>query len=392
MPGTIFNELQHDFGVSASAITSIGAVYLLIYAGSQIFIGILTDKYGGVRIILITGLILCLGSIMFPLADSIEILYLSRALIGFGASGMYLCIIKETDSLFSARNFAPLLGLFCLIGYGGGLFATRPFRAIVDAVGWRRALEAVSLIAVVMLVATYFSGRSFARQYVAPSGGSVGRKTLNVLKNLKIYPLIIAGMINFAIYFSMQATIGPKFIGDFLKVAPAQATKYTFMMMMITMTMMLTSGYISRLIGNRRKPFLIFASLNTCVSVTILLTGTLFNFPSGCFMAACLMLAISAGFTPVTVSFIKELNPRDVAAVSVGVQNTASYVAVALSANLIGLILDLFKNKTFMNHDIILYPPEAYVAVFSTMLVFAAISLTASIFSKETNGSCIAEH
>ncbi len=106
-------------------------------------------------------------------------------------------------------------------------------------------------------------------------------------------------------------------------------------------------------------------------------------------MIAYLMLAISAGFTPVTVSFVKELNARDVAALSIGVQNTASYVAVALSANLIGLILDFFKHKAVVINNVLRYPAEAYVTIFITMLAFAVLSLGASIFSHETKGSCI---
>jgi len=111
VPGTIFNELQRDFAASASAVTALGAIYLLIYASLQLFIGMLADRHGGVKITLICGLCLCIGSILFPLSNSLWVLYLSRALVGVGASGMYLCIIKETDTLFSARNFAPLIGL-----------------------------------------------------------------------------------------------------------------------------------------------------------------------------------------------------------------------------------------------------------------------------------------
>ena len=280
VPGTIFNDLQKDFATSASAITSLGAIYLLVYASLQLFIGMLADRHGGVKITLICGLFLCIGSVLFPLSNSLPILYLSRALVGIGASGMYLCIIKETDMLFNPKHFAPLLGLFCMIGYGGGLFGTRPFRGVVDMMGWRWALLLVAGVSVVFLVMTYFAGRAYMGKSAVISEKPVLERTKQVIMNTKAYPLFIAGMINFSIYFSIQATIGPKFIGDFLKVDPGQSTKYTFIMMLFTMATMFTSGHLSRMMGDKRKPFLVFGSVNILIAVLILLTGSIFKFPA----------------------------------------------------------------------------------------------------------------
>ena len=391
VPGTIFNDLQKDFATSASAITSLGAIYLLVYASLQLFIGMLADRHGGVKITLICGLFLCIGSVLFPLSNSLPILYLSRALVGIGASGMYLCIIKETDMLFNPKHFAPLLGLFCMIGYGGGLFGTRPFRGVVDMMGWRWALLLVAGVSVVFLVMTYFAGRAYMGKSAVISEKPVLERTKQVIMNTKAYPLFIAGMINFSIYFSIQATIGPKFIGDFLKVDPGQSTKYTFIMMLFTMATMFTSGHLSRMMGDKRKPFLVFGSVNILIAVLILLTGSIFKFPAPFFLLAYIMLAISGGLTPVTVSFVKELNPRDVAALSVGLQNTVSYVAVAVSANLIGLILDVFKGRAVSINGAWAYPAEAYTTIFSLMLIFSLVAVLASFRARETHGRSIHE-
>lgn len=389
VPGTIFNEIQKDFAATASAVTALGAIYLLVYAGLQPFVGMLADRFGGVKITLISGLFLCLGSVIFPLSGNLWTLYISRIMVGIGASGMYLCIIKETDSLFSQKFFAHLLGFFCIIGYGGGLFGTSPFRKIVDAMGWRSGLLLVAGISVIFLVLIYFAGRAFMGKITIISEKPVLDKTRQIIMNSKAYPLLIAGMINFSIYFSIQATIGPKFVGDFLKLDSVQSTNYTFVMMLFTMAMMFISGNLSRMLGNKRKPFLIFGSVNTMLSVIILLAATLFKLNSTCILIAYMMLAVSGGLTPVTVAFVKELNPRDVAAMSVGLQNTLSYVAVAGSAYLIGLIMDIFKNKTFASAGVVIYPAETYLTIFVVMLLFSIISCFSSICSTETNGKYI---
>ena len=389
IPGTIFNELQRDFAASASAVTALGAIYLLVYASMQLFIGMLADRHGGVKITLVCGLLLCIGSLLFPLSDSLWVLYLSRVLVGVGASGMYLCIIKETDTLFSARNFAPLIGLFCMIGYGGGLFGTRPFREIVDVMGWRWALLLMAGVTVIFLVLTYFAGRAFMGNNTVISRKPVLDKIKRVIKNSMAYPVFIAVMINFSLYFSIQATIGPKFIEDFLKLEASQSTKYTFIMMLFTVLMLLISGNLSRWLGNRRKPFLVFGAVNAMIAVGILLAGSIFKFPPACFLLAYVMLAVSGGLGPVIVSFVKELSPCDVSALSIGFMNTFCYVAVAVSANLIGLILDIFKNSAMMVNGTRVYPAEAYITMFTVMLFFSIISVISSLHSRETKGQSI---
>ncbi|OGV46026.1 MAG: hypothetical protein A2017_22340 [Lentisphaerae bacterium GWF2_44_16] len=389
VPGTIFNEIQRDFAASASAVTALSSIYLYVYAGMQLFVGMMADRHGGIRVILVSGCFLCLGSLIFPLSGQIWTLYLSRALVGFGASGMYLCIIKETDSFFGGKNFAPMIGFFCMIGYGGGLCGTRPFRMMVDWTGWRTSLLLVGIFAVILLIMTYFTGRKLKDRHIMPHGHSLFKRTGQVIINRRIYPVLISGMINFSIYFSMQATIGPKFIGDFLKLEPKQAAEYTFIMMIFTMSTMLTVGVFSRMIGNRRKPFLILASLLTLIAVTILLAGVIFRFSSGYFMMAFILMSISSGLFPVITSLVKELNAPDITALSIGVQNTMSYIAVAFAANMIGFILDFFRSGAVLTSNALVYPPRAYLTVFAIMFFCSLISFISSLHCWETRGECI---
>lgn len=390
VPGTIFNDIQKEFAICAGAVTALSSIYLFIYAGQQFFVGVLTDKFGGVKVTLVSGSILCVGSILFPFSDSLWLLYVSRALIGLGAGAMYLSGIKEIDRLFKAENFAPLVGIFCVIGYGGGLLGTRPFRGLVDAIGWRTALMAVACFSVILLFMTFFVGRKVHLPEEETANLSVLKNVKQVLTNFNIYPLLIAGMINFSLYFTIQSTIGSKFIGDFLDLPPSKATHYTFVMMLFTLTTMLVAGALSKMLGNKRKPFIIFASFNSWSAVSLLLCGVLFELPSCCFMLAYIMLAVSAGFTPITVSFIKELNSKDAAGLSVGTQNTATYVSVAISAGLIGFILDRFKKEVIITSSgNIIYPTAGYVAIFSMMFIFAIVSVLAALKTQETHGKNI---
>lgn len=70
-------------------------------------------------------------------------LYFSRAIVGLGASAVYLSLVKETARTFT-RNFTVMLGLLVLIGYTGGIMANAPFIAGVQIVGWRMMLKIIA--------------------------------------------------------------------------------------------------------------------------------------------------------------------------------------------------------------------------------------------------------
>lgn len=390
VPGTIFNELQIDFAASAAAVTALSSIYLYVYSGMQLFVGILADKFGGIRTIIVSAILLFIGSIIFPFSDQLWALYMSRALVGLGASAMYLCIIKETDSLFGAKNFSMLLGIFCMIGYGGGLFATKPFRFMVECTGWRVSLVVMALVSLVLLVGVMWMGRRLlAEKHGGGAGRSIIEKLKHVITNRKIYPLMICVTLNFSIYFTVQSTIGTKFIQDFLGLEAAEASKYTFVMMIFTMTMILISGAISRLIGNKRKPFLIAGGFLALGSVVLLICGIIFHLPAGFFMLAYILMALPAGIFPVTAALAKEINSPDTTAIAVAVQNTVCYVVVAIAANIIGKLLDLFKGEAIITEKALIYPASAYMTIFIVMLGLAVISVVFSFFCQETHGKNI---
>lgn len=121
----------------------------------------------------------------------------------------------------------------------------------------------------------------------------------------------------------------------------------------------------------------------------LLLCGVLFGLPSWVFLIAYILPAISAGYAPVTVSLMKELNHSDKAAISVGVLNTFTYMMVAVMAQLTGRILDVFRESATIVKGVVIYPRSAYITLFAVLLCISAIPLISSFFCRETNGENI---
>ncbi|MHC4874745.1 MAG: hypothetical protein ACYTFY_23085, partial [Planctomycetota bacterium] len=132
-----------------------------------------------------------------------------------------------------------------------------------------------------------------------------------------------------------------------------------------------------------------FNGVTVFASVLLILLSVIYNLPAYLFLIAFTVMAFCCGFTPVSVSLMKEVNHPDRAAISVGTLNTAVYGLVAVMSQMIGMILDRYSASAVTEGDVTIYPKEAYVTLFSILLGCSVISMISSFFNKETYGENI---
>ena len=387
VPGTIYNELQSAFAASAASVALLGGIYLYVYGGMQIFSGVLVDRFGPVRVIVVGGVLLGVGSILFPLSNTILQLYVTRALVGLGASLMYLSVVKELDISFNNRHFSALLSSSLFAGYAGGLMGTMPFEGAVRAFGWRPSLLAVGVacLAAVILAAAFTW--NILTKKISRSRASVFPAVRRILSNRTSYSVILCSTVVFGNFFLMQAIIGKKLLEDCCGLNSGAAASYTFLLMLVSMSASVFSGFFSKMIGNRRRPVIIAASflavLAPCAGLLILKASPVWILP--CY----LLFGLSSGGTPIFSSTIKEMNDSGYAASAVGVGNAAAYLSIAIYATLSGIVLDKFTAQAVRVEGAIHYPPQAYAAIFTGLLVLSVLAFIGSFYIKETYGKNI---
>ena len=94
VPGTIFDELQSNLRISGATLSLMGSVYMYCYAASQLVVGVLTTRFGGVRILLWGGTIFVIGSIAFPFLSNPTLMIISRAITGLGAGSCFVGLAR----------------------------------------------------------------------------------------------------------------------------------------------------------------------------------------------------------------------------------------------------------------------------------------------------------
>ncbi len=386
VPGTIFNELQSENGFSALQMAGVGASFIYVYALSQLIVGMLADKYGGMRVIAFGGAVFCVGALVFPFCTDLWLIYLCRMFTGLGASTMYLSIVRETDRLFGRENYAVVLGAVYFIGYGGGLMGTLPFERLISVMQWRTGLIVVGTLSLVLFIWFFRMQRKFPKEPVRNVRLSF-RPLGKIIKNPLSWLILFCGTVNFATYFIIQTVFGKKFLQDFAHMSSAGAAASIFALTFICMGVLFCSSLISRLLNNHRRPLLIFSTA-LCLAVTIMMAlGTWCGAPAWIFVLGYLLYAAVSGFSVIFSMSEQEVNSHDSMTQSAGFINMANYFLVAVFSLLIGALLDAFLPEgAAAAGKTVIYPRAAYQTLFGLLILPATISFIGSFFIPETAG------
>ena len=390
LPGTIFNDLQQDLGLSAVGIAAVGSAFIYAYSLPQLLAGMLIDRYCGSRVVLAGGIIFLAGVLTQPFAGSLTALCLCRIITGLGASTMYLSIVQEADRLFDRKYYATLIGITYFIGYGGGLCGKLPFALACERFGWQQVLLAAGVLSLILYL--WFAGAALRSPMPEISRQKFSFAPLvHIFKNPLSYLVCFCSTVNFSIYFTIQTVFGEKFLMDFTGLSLAWASGTTFMMTLLCMFALLSTGFLVKLTGKRRRPLVILAAAVCLLNCLLMLTGITLALPWWYFVAVYLCFAVSAGSTPIFMIIMQEVNTRDGMTQATGICNLCCYLPVAVFAPVSGAILNHFGGA-LNDSGVFIYSATGYLVIFASVSVISAISFLLSFLTPETKGHYLHLH
>jgi MFS family permease len=373
IPGAIFDVLEQELHVTAPFITAFGAIYMYVYAFTQLINGVLVDRYGGFRIMLTGGIILSLGAIMFPMTSCLFIMYLSRGLIGIGSSMFYLSLIKELREVAPEKNFGIAISVMLFIGYTGGIFANAPFVYAMSFASWREiliVLASISAIAVLTFL-VILSG------YKLPSiNKQVKMRTLPfklVLHKRHNRNLFSFACCNFAIFYAIQTIIGKKFLEDFCLMSVTKSSIILSSMAVIAAVFNIINAYTCKLTHNHRVRFLKFASVITFCSLLLIFTAIAFDYRTNLIASIFCVLAANASLSAILVPVLHLTNRKMVSGTAVSIMNFCFFMMVGILGTLTGFLLNIFE--PVKNGNLTIYSNNSYLLVFGMFLAVSVFEM-----------------
>ncbi len=213
-------EAADRFAVSASVLSSLAVVQLIVYAALQIPVGVILDRLGP-RVLIAAGAILMgLGQLTLALAPSIGVAIAGRVLVGAGDALTFISVIRLLSAWFGGRVLPQVSQWTGNIGQLGQVLSAIPLSLVLHEFGWSTAFVAAAagsvLAAVLVLVfisdgpavrvvedrsKTWSESMALLRQSLARPGTQLGfwshfvtQSPGTVLSLLWGFPLLTAGL------------------------------------------------------------------------------------------------------------------------------------------------------------------------------------------------------
>jgi sugar phosphate permease len=140
------------FGISATQLAFFTVLQLVVYAGLQLPVGVLLDRFGS-RALLVSGLVLMsAGQLIFAFATTFPTAVLARILIGAGDAAMFVSVIRLVTVWFLVRQAPVVSQLTGQLGQLGAVVAAGPLAFALHYAGWSRSFGLASFLGVVGMV------------------------------------------------------------------------------------------------------------------------------------------------------------------------------------------------------------------------------------------------
>lgn len=134
---TIGPLLALEFGLSASGLGLMAAVFFAAYALVQLPIGIALDLFGARRVQTTLAAIAAIGFALTAMAPDPITLGLSRMVSGIGVAAGLMAMLKAHAQWYRKEQVAGVTGAGLFVSAFGGLMATAPAQALLPVLGWR---------------------------------------------------------------------------------------------------------------------------------------------------------------------------------------------------------------------------------------------------------------
>ena len=373
IPGAIFDILGQELNVTAPYITTFGAIFMYVYAITQLINGVLVDRFGGFRIMLTGGIVLALGSLIFPLSSNLLIMYFSRGLIGLGSSMFYLSLIKALKDVVSEKDFGMAISVMLFVGYTGGIIANAPFVYAMRFATWR---EILLVLALIMLVCVIIFSVIMMRASLPKINKQVKIRTLPfklVLHKRHNRNLFSFACCNFAIYYAIQTVIGKKFLEDFCLMNIQDSSIVLSAMAIIAAIFNIVNAYVCKLTHNHRVKFLKHASVITFCSLLFICVCLVLDVKTN--LVACIfcILSANASLSAILVPVLHLTNRKMVSGTAVSIMNFCFFIMVGILGTMTGILLNIFE--PVIKGDIISYSNESYLLVFGLFLILSVFEM-----------------
>jgi MFS family permease len=155
--GALTPILIKELGISHAAMGMLISAYFFVYGVMQVPSGILSDRLGARRTIILFTILTVIGVFLFYASTSYNMLFVAQFLVGVGCSTFYINAVKLVSIWFPSHRKATAIGVLSASSGLGNTVSYMGFPiAVASLGGWRILYLWMSVILLVNWVMNYF--------------------------------------------------------------------------------------------------------------------------------------------------------------------------------------------------------------------------------------------
>ncbi|MDK1473190.1 MFS transporter [Streptomyces sp. 549] len=333
------------FDINASALSTFSILQLLVYAGMQIPVGLLVDRWGTRKVLTLGIVLFTAGQFGFALSESYPVALACRALLGCGDAMTFISVLRLGSRWFPAKR-GPLIGQVAgLIGMSGNLVTTLLLARVLNTFGWTPTFAGSAAGGLLVLVLVLAFLKDHPEGHGPPpvrrtGGGYVRRQIGDAWRE----PGTRLGMwVHFTTQFPAMVFLllwGLPFLVRAQGLTVADAGALLTVVVLSNMAVGLVYGQVIARHHRARAPI----ALGT-VAATAVVWGAVLAWPGRAplwaLVVLCVVLGACGPASMVGFDFARPANPPERQGTASGIVNMGGFTASMTTLLAVGVLLDL---------------------------------------------------
>jgi MFS family permease len=149
-PGLTMQQIMAQYNIDATGFGSLQSMYYLGYAGFQIPVAILLDRYSPRYVVSALAMLAGCAALMSAYADHWAWAFSGRFLIGLGSAAGFLGVSKAVSEWFPGNKYARMIGYSFSFGLLGAIYGGLPVNAMMEQWGYVFTAESIAIAGIVI--------------------------------------------------------------------------------------------------------------------------------------------------------------------------------------------------------------------------------------------------
>lgn len=159
------------FDAAPAVLSGFVVLQLLVYAALQVPAGVLLDRFGAKRLVVVGALTMAAGQLVLAVATDVPLAFVARVLVGMGDGLTFISVLSVVSAWFPPRRVPLMTQMTGLLGQLGQVLSAIPLAALLHGPGWTTAFVSAAALGVAVAIAVAAVLRNRPSGAAAPPPG-----------------------------------------------------------------------------------------------------------------------------------------------------------------------------------------------------------------------------